>query len=87
MSMNSKNNTCGTGRNRTASGKKIDNSSCRSADFPPARGVDDRPVVPRTLTAFVPESAARKFAAKKPFIIHFDGYVGEYLVLCGGDEH
>jgi hypothetical protein len=87
MSVKSKNNTGGTGRNRTASGKKIDNSSCRSADFPPARGVDDCLVVPRTLATFIPESAARKFAAKKPFIIHFDGYVGENLVLYGGDEH
>ena len=39
----------GTGRNRTGSGKKIDNSSCRSADFPSARGVEDCLVVPRTL--------------------------------------
>jgi hypothetical protein len=87
LTLQSKNKTGGTGRNRTASGKKFDDSSCRSTDFPSARGADDCLVVPRTLAAFIPESAAREFAAKKPFIIHFDGYVGEYLVLYGGDEH
>ena len=54
--------------------------------FPSAVGMEGCVVVPRALASCVPESAVLKFAAKKPFVVHIDDFVGEYLVLYGGDE-
>lgn len=74
-----------TGNNRAASRKNFNDPRSRSADFPRARGAEGCVVVPRTLAAFIPEIAARKFAAKEPFTVHVDCGVGEYLVLYGGE--
>jgi hypothetical protein len=44
-------------------------------------------LVPFALTAFIPESAIRKFAAKKPFMVHLNDGVDPHTVAFFGDIH
>ncbi len=44
-------------------------------------------LVPFALTACIPESAVRKFAAKKPFVVHVDDGVRPSFVFYFGDSH
>ena len=44
-------------------------------------------LVPFALTACIPESAIRKFAAKKAFVVHVNGDGVEHSVFYFGDGH
>jgi hypothetical protein len=44
-------------------------------------------LVPFALTARISESAIRKFAAKKPFMVHINDGIRPSCVLCFGDSH
>jgi hypothetical protein len=44
-------------------------------------------LVPFALTACIPESAIRKFAAKEPFTVHVDDGISKRSILYFGDSH
>lgn len=44
-------------------------------------------LVPFALTACIPESAIRKYAAKEPFTVHVDDGISKILVMYLGDSH
>ena len=43
-------------------------------------------LVPFALTACIPESAVRKFAAKKPFVVHVDDGSVKFSVVYLGER-
>ena len=63
--------------------------------FRPKSGVHKLPrtsgkdcvLVPFALTACIPESAIRKYAAKEPFTVHVDDGISKSVVLYLGDGH
>jgi hypothetical protein len=51
----------------------------------PSAGIKDGVLVPFALTACIPESAIRKFAAKEPFAVHVNDRLSKRLILYLGD--
>ena len=50
----------------------------------PRNRVDLVPSIAFPLSAFIPEDAARKFAAHEPFIVNFDDGINKALILYLG---
>jgi hypothetical protein len=70
--------------NPTGSQEKSD-GSVGGIDQLPSAGIEDGVLVPFALTACIPESAIRKFAAKEPFVIHIHDRLSKRLILYLGD--
>jgi len=66
------------------SAKKLYGSEGSVYQIPGAR-FEGGVLVPVALTACIPESAVRKFAAKKPFVVHVDDGTKKHLILYLGD--
>jgi hypothetical protein len=77
-----------TSRRRTISSRiKHLYSSVSGIKKLPRASIEGCVLVPFALTACIPESAVRKFAAKKPFVVHVDDGLVEFSVLYLGDRH
>lgn len=65
--------------------QKSRNGSVRRVNQIPHARLKDGVLVPFALTACIPESAIRKFAAKEPFVVHVNDGISKRLVLYLGD--
>lgn len=73
-------------RDGTALSEHLSYSRSGASKFPRASDADGCVVVPFALAACIPEHAVLKFAAHEPFAVKIDSFVGEYLVLYGGQH-
>jgi hypothetical protein len=79
-------NTSGIKGDCAPSTENLSYSRSGADKFPRASDAEGCVVVPRALAACIPEHAVLKFAAKEAFAVKIDSFVGEYLVLYGGEH-